>query len=94
MRRAAALTKSLLSCSAEGSSWIGARAMGSAAPRVATLFPGDGIGPEIADAVVEIFEEAKVPITWDVQKVDMTKVDPRTNSFISRENLDSVLVRR
>lgn len=50
------------------------------------------MGPEISDRVVEIFEAAKVPIKWDVQIVGK-EVDPRTNSFISRENLDSVLVR-
>ena len=30
-----------------------------------TLIKGDGIGPEIADAVVEIFKSADVPITWE-----------------------------
>jgi isocitrate dehydrogenase (NAD+) len=58
----------------------------------ATLFPGDGIGPEIAEAVKEIFAAAKAPIAWDEQHVG-TKVDERTNSFVTRENLDSVLVR-
>lgn len=51
------------------------------------------MGPEISDRVVEIFEAAKVPIKWDVQIVGK-EVDPRTNSFISRENLDSVLKNR
>ena len=32
-----------------------------------TLIPGDGIGPEITDAVVEIIEKAGVEINWDVQ---------------------------
>lgn len=31
-----------------------------AANRKVTLIPGDGIGPEISDAVVKIFEAAKV----------------------------------
>lgn len=34
---------------------------------------------------------ADVPIVWDEQIVG-TKADPRTNSMVSRENLDSVLV--
>ncbi|EFN57225.1 hypothetical protein CHLNCDRAFT_34882 [Chlorella variabilis] len=59
----------------------------------ATLFPGDGIGPEISDAVMQIFEAAKAPIEWDVQIVGK-EVDPRTNSFVTRENLDSVLKNR
>lgn len=53
---------------------------------------GDGIGPEIAAAVKKIFLAAEVPIQWEEQLVGTT-ADPRTNSFVSRENLDSVLVR-
>ena len=58
-----------------------------------TLFPGDGIGPEIADAVKTIFEAAKAPIDWDEQYIGKV-ADPRTNSMVTRENLDSVLVRQ
>jgi len=58
----------------------------------ATLFPGDGIGPDIAIAVREIFEAAHVPVDWDEQHLGKV-VDERTNSFVTRENLDSVLVR-
>lgn len=32
-----------------------------------TLIKGDGIGPEISDAVVEIIKKAGVEINWDVQ---------------------------
>ncbi|KAK9810650.1 hypothetical protein WJX73_007589 [Symbiochloris irregularis] len=59
----------------------------------ATLFPGDGIGPEIAEAAKKIFEAAEAPIAWEEQYVGEA-VDPRTNSFVSRENLDSVLTHR
>lgn len=38
--------------------------------RTVTLIPGDGIGPEIATAVEQIFSEAKVPISWE--RVDVT----------------------
>ena len=58
----------------------------------ATLFPGDGIGPEIAEAAKKIFVAAEAPIKWEEQFVG-TSPDPRTNSMVSRENLDSVLVR-
>lgn len=30
-----------------------------------TLIPGDGIGPEISDAVKTVFAAAKVPIEWE-----------------------------
>lgn len=42
-------------------------------------------------AVQKIFEAAKVPIVWDEQHISK-EIDLRTNSFVSRENLDSVLV--
>lgn len=32
-----------------------------------TLIPGDGIGPEISDAVLQIIKSAGVQIEWDVQ---------------------------
>ena len=32
-----------------------------------TLIKGDGIGPEISDAVLKIIEAAGVKIDWDVQ---------------------------
>ena len=57
----------------------------------ATLFPGDGIGPEISTAVKHIFKAAGVSVGWDEQRVG-TSIDPSTNSFVSRANLDSVLV--
>lgn len=96
MRRIAGCAKSLLRASQQSSVVteqlaFAARAFSSYERRTATLFPGDGIGPEIAQAVQEIFAAAHVPIDWDIQRVSQT-VDPRTNSMITRENLDSVLV--
>lgn len=38
-----------------------------------TLFPGDGIGPEISYSVIQIFEALKVPIEWEVEKIDYEK---------------------
>lgn len=34
-----------------------------------TLIKGDGIGPEITDAVVKIIKAAGVDIVWDIQTV-------------------------
>jgi isocitrate dehydrogenase (NAD+) len=42
---------------------------------------------------LQIFTAGGVPIAWDEQDI-AEQVDPRTNSFITRENLDSVLVGR
>ena len=79
----------------EGWTGTAARALsvGSQDAVTATLFPGDGIGPEIASAVKTVFKAAGAPIAWEEQLVGK-EVDPRTNSMVSRENLDSVLVRR
>lgn len=30
-----------------------------------TLIPGDGIGPEISEAVKEVFEFLKAPVVWE-----------------------------
>jgi len=40
-----------------------------------TLIPGDGIGPEIAQSVKEIFDVAKVPIKWEEVSVAPILVD-------------------
>jgi len=39
------------------------------------LIKGDGIGPEIADSVVEIFNAAKVPITWIEKQAGLNVID-------------------
>ena len=44
-----------------------------ASPKVCTIIPGDGIGPEISDAVMKIFDAAGVPITWEERNVTATK---------------------
>lgn len=62
----------------------------STKPFTATLFPGDGVGTEISEAVKQIFTAAEVPVTWDYQYISK-EVDPLTNSMVTRKNLDSVL---
>eukprot|EP00850_Spirogloea_muscicola_P003347 SM000013S26516 [mRNA] locus=s13:829185:831388:+ [translate_table: standard] len=58
-------------------------------PVTATLFPGDGIGPEIATSVRKVFEAAGAPIQWEEHFIGH-EVDPRTGSFITKESMDSV----
>ncbi len=38
----------------------------------ATLIPGDGIGPEVVEAVVEILDALGSPFVWDRQEGGMT----------------------
>ena len=54
-----------------------------------TLIPGDGVGPEIADAVVQIFEAARAPIQWERQIVSTESVEPG-GQLISEEALASI----
>ena len=39
---------------------------GDAKPQTVTMIPGDGIGPEVSDAVMEVFDHLKAPINFEV----------------------------
>ncbi|HEY4652088.1 MAG TPA: isocitrate/isopropylmalate family dehydrogenase [Pontibacter sp.] len=43
--------------------------------RQITLIPGDGIGPEITEAVKAIFSAANVPVTWEEENAGQTTFD-------------------
>jgi len=48
---------------------------GSTGNRIAaTLIPGDGIGPEISDAVVSVLDALGAPFEWDVQQGGMAGI--------------------
>lgn len=38
---------------------------GSGKSKTVTLIPGDGIGPEVTDAVVQIVDALEAPIVWE-----------------------------
>jgi isocitrate dehydrogenase (NAD+) len=59
-------------------------------PFRATIFPGDGIGPEISEAVQKIFEAAKVPVEWEPHVISTHAVTPN-GDLISEEALESVV---
>jgi len=40
-----------------------------------TLIPGDGIGPEITDVVVDVFEHLKAPIKWEVVEAGEKEIE-------------------
>lgn len=95
MRRAASSLVRALCDEAPRCGQTGLRSFSTPAqPITAVAFPGDGIGPEIMEAVQTIFQAADVPIVWNEQLVQFKEVDPRTNSYITRENLDAVLETR
>ena len=55
-----------------------------------TLFKGDGIGPEISQSVISIFQACKAPIEWEIHEIH-SKAVTEEGDLISKESLDSVL---
>lgn len=53
------------------------------------LIKGDGIGPEIADAVIEIFEASKVPIEWIERQAGLNAID-KNPTGIPDETLEAI----
>jgi isocitrate dehydrogenase (NAD+) len=54
-----------------------------------TLIPGDGIGPEVTEAVLRILDAAGVQIEWDRQEAGVTAFE-RYKTALPVELLDSV----
>ena len=54
-----------------------------------TLIPGDGIGPEVTEAVVRIFQAAAVDIEWERHDAGVTAFK-RFNKSLPVELLDSI----
>lgn len=58
-----------------------------------TLIPGDGIGPEISEAVIKIFKAANVPIHWDIVEAG-THVMEEENTPLPPNVLDSIKINK
>ena len=56
---------------------------------ILTLIPGDGIGPEVTDAVVRILREAGVSIDWE-RHIAGAQAFERTGKALPSELLDSI----
>lgn len=56
---------------------------------VVTLFEGHGIGPEISQAVIKIFDAANAGIAWEPHQIGIPVGD--TKELVSKEALESVL---
>src|SRR5574339_29449 len=57
--------------------------------RTITLIPGDGIAPEVTEAVVRIFKAAAVPIEWERHDAGMMAFK-RFNKSLPAELLESI----
>jgi isocitrate dehydrogenase (NAD+) len=53
------------------------------------LFPGNGIGPEISQAVVDIFNHLKVPIVFEYHDI-YTSGQTAEGDLISYESLEAL----
>ncbi len=58
-------------------------------PRTVTLIKGDGIGPEIADAVIEVFAAAEVPIHFEEAFAGLACLEKHGHS-LHPDTLDSI----
>lgn len=58
-------------------------------PHHITLIPGDGIGPEVADATVKVLEATGVHIAWDKQLAGIAGVEG-AGSALPQATIDSV----
>ena len=54
-----------------------------------TLIPGDGIGPEITDAVVEIFNAADVKLNYETENAGLTAFR-EVGNLIPEELVESI----
>ena len=58
-------------------------------PVTVTLIRGDGIGPELSDAVLLLFDAIKVPITWDIQEAGQGAMS-RTGQQLPQSTIESI----
>lgn len=54
-----------------------------------TLIPGDGIGPAITEAVLQVLQAADAPIEWDRQLAGLAALDAGRD-LLPQETLDSI----
>lgn len=59
------LFKKLCQQSPSSLHWLATNAFSETSKQKVVLFPGNGIGPEISQAVIDIFSALKVPIEWE-----------------------------
>lgn len=53
------------------------------------LLPGDGIGPEITDATLKIFDHLQIPIEWEYHKIHSKSVTAH-GDLISQETIEAI----
>ena len=56
----------------------------------AVLIPGDGIGPEVSDAVLSVFEAAKAPVKFETHHAGQTALDLNLGSTLPDTTLNAI----
>ncbi|NTW95616.1 MAG: isocitrate/isopropylmalate dehydrogenase family protein [Erysipelotrichaceae bacterium] len=54
-----------------------------------TLIPGDGIGPEISQAMMEVIKATELPITWEITPAGLSTLESE-GSLIPQSVFDSI----
>lgn len=54
-----------------------------------TLIKGDGIGPEICDAMIRVLDAAKAPIEWEEQEAGLCSIE-KVGNGVTPECLDAI----
>ena len=57
----------------------------------AVLIPGDGIGPEVAEAVVKVMEAAGAPVNWIEQQAGLAALKDDGDSTLPDATIDSII---
>jgi len=58
--------------------------------RTCVLIPGDGIGPEVCDAVVRVLDAAGAGITWDRQLAGVAAVEAGSSEVLPAATCDAI----
>src|SRR5271157_2089887 len=64
--------------------------MSQPAPRTVTLIPGDGIGPEVAEATVRVLQALRVPLTFEQADAGAEVVN-KYGTNLPQSTVDAVL---
>ncbi len=62
----------------------------TAQPRMVTVIPGDGIGPEVVRATQRIIEATGVPLEWEEREAGMNVFKRGIASGVPKETVDSI----
>jgi len=66
-----------------------ARTFSASAKKRVVLMPGDGIGPEITEAVIKIFDHLSIPIEWEHHKIHSQSVTEH-GDLISQDTIEAI----